>query len=339
MVLWPIIEPLLQTVQAEDQETALKTEVQKLFFTTLQKKKRQKSEKEKIRKLLDDKDQTSADFIFSLFEDFTASFYEEILQEENPGAVLKAIRLLINQQILIAWIEQLIEQSMGPILIFSISSVGKIEKAKQAITRILLATLKQEIKPEEATNQLEQTLQQDYQLGKEGLLFIKSLVQTVGRFRELYGLDELAKIGEQSLIVPTDKLAFVRINKRAQEAIEDQIIDREQITEEWIKNIVKPATIGLRMAGEEKYNAFLDQCITNFQLFLDNTLSADDFEKRLRAELEKFGGSEEKLIKPIQDSIANAVKFLELARKDDPSLGLLLMLIDEEREETKRGCI
>ncbi len=55
--------------------------------------------------------------------------------------------------------------------------------------------------------------------------------------------------------------------------------------------------------------------------------------------MKEFGGDDEELIMPIRESIAGSVRFLELARIDDPSLSLLLMITDEEREGTKRVCI
>ncbi len=40
---------------------------------------------------------------------------------------------------------------------------------------------------------------------------------------------------------------------------------------------------------------------------------------------------------PIQDSIASSIKFLEIARIDDPSLSLLVFIMDEDVENARRS--
>ena len=55
--------------------------------------------------------------------------------------------------------------------------------------------------------------------------------------------------------------------------------------------------------------------------------------------MKKFGGEEEELYGPIRDAIASSIKFLELARIDDPSLSLLLMMSNDERELARRSYL
>ena len=154
------------------------------------------------------------------------------------------------------------------------------------------------------------------------------------KFKEKHGIDELARIGDELL-----KGSNLRQQKSQAivKSLQDPIYERDKLVVEWTKNILIPSCISLQIAGNTAYSNFIEKCKFNFGLFLDQILTADDFEKRLIDDLKKFGGEEEELMKPIHESIANSLRFLELARIDDPSLSILLTIIDEERENSRRG--
>ncbi len=267
--------------------------------------------------------------------DFTESFYEELVIGKKPELILDAINLLVYQQIIITWINQIVEQTITPLLLFSIKSAGKIEEVKQIIARVLLAIAQDQVESDEAMNQISTILLNNYNVSEELTVFVKSLIKTFARYKEKYGFDELAKIGEESLKGMKPR----QIGKQniLSKSLSDTLYDRERIVNEWVNNILLPSCIVLRIAGEELHNNFVDKCKKNFELFLDQALTAEDFEKRLNTDLRTFGGNEEELIMPIQDSIASSIKFLEIARIDDPSLSLLVFITDEEVENARRS--
>ncbi len=333
ILLWPIIQPLLFGINDEIQGT-IKQEVWKLFYSKLQKK----NHKSKLLDLIPPEEVRILDFISSLVDDFAESFYEEMVEEKDPNKVIDSLTELINQQIILSWIELVIEQTITPLLIFSLKSQSQITEAQQILAQVLLAIVQEKIAPEEAANQSATILQNNYNLSEEAILFIRSFIKTIGNFRYKNGLEELAKIGEKTLAATKREVTFIR-KKITHITIEDPIENRTKILSEWTKNVLEPACIGLKIAGEKLYVKFIEKCKENFELFLDQSLSAADFEKRLEKEMKKFGGDDEELILPIRESIAGSVRFLELARIDDPSLSLLLLISDEEREGTKRMCL
>ncbi|MGC9780232.1 MAG: hypothetical protein HZR80_13385 [Candidatus Heimdallarchaeota archaeon] len=312
-------------------------EVWSLFFAYLQNdKKIVQSKTKSIEQLTTANDIKVSEFILELIKDFTASFYEELIDGKNQQMVLKSLNLLINQQILISWINLMVEQSINPLLIFSVKSYSKIEEIKEVIIRILLTSMQDRITSEEAENQISAVLTISYNISEELTHFVKSLVKTVIKYKEKHGLEELAKIGEESLKSTNDIRA--RTHHTIPKTMKDPLYDHGKIANEWMQNILLPSCIGLRIAKKELYTQFIDKCKKNFELFLDQALTAEDFEKRLNEEFKKFGGEEEELIMPIRESIASSVRFLEVARIDDPSLSMLLFIIDEERENARRTC-
>lgn len=334
-VVWPIIDPLTIDVEANDY-TILKEEVWNLFFNSLQTNKRKsQSEKDFLKKIPTFKDVKISEFIFDLVNDFTESFHEELVFGKKPELILDAINLLVYQQIIISWINQIVEQTITPLLLFSIKSAGKIEEVKQIIARVLLAIAQDQVNSDEAMNQISTILRNNYNVSEELTVFVKSLIKTFASYKEKYGFDELAKIGEESLKGMKPR----QVNKRniLSKSLSETLYDRERIVNEWVNNILLPSCIVLRIAGEELYNNFVDKCKKNFELFLDQALTAEDFEKRLNTDLRTFGGNEEELIMPIQDSIASSIKFLEIARIDDPSLSLLVLIMDEEVENARKS--
>jgi hypothetical protein len=270
-----------------------------------------------------------------LVNDFTESFYEELVYHKNPKEVIEAITLLVYQQIIITWINQIVEQSITPLLLFSIKDTKKIENVKQIIARVFLAVAQDQVDSIEAENQIGTVLQNNYDLSENLVVFIKSLIKTFAGFKDEYGFYELAKIGEEST-----KNMQTRISSKYNiltKSVSETLYDRERIVNEWVKNILLPSCIVLRIAGEELYNNFVEKCKVNFDLFLDQALTAEDFEKRLNDDLMKFGGDEEKLIMPVRESIASSIRFLEIARIDDPSLSLLVMIMEEEVENARKS--
>ncbi|NHJ86450.1 MAG: hypothetical protein FK734_13380 [Asgard group archaeon] len=338
-MLWPIIEPL--TGEAEPEVySKFKEEIWSLFFSTLQSNKQQTEINTQIKKKYPTiADANASEFIISLINDFSLTFYEELVLEKNTDVIMEGIQTLIDQQVIMSWIAQLVEQTFTPLLAFKLNSLGKLEEVKQVITRILIALVQEEINSVEAENQITIIFQNYYNLADELIIFIKSIVKTIGQYREKYGLEELARLAEKSISKIGSSLQKSIEKRTIIKSMKDPIYERENVVNEWMKNILGPATIGLRIAGKDKYNGFMESTRKNFELFLDQALSADDFEKRLQNDLTSFGGDDEELILPIRESISNSVRFLEIARIDDPSLSLLLMLIEEEKEGTKRNCL
>ncbi|NHJ32576.1 MAG: hypothetical protein FK732_06920, partial [Asgard group archaeon] len=237
------------------------------------------------------KDVKVSEFIFDLVNDFTESFYEELVYGKKPDVIIDAITLLVNQQIIITWINQMVEQTITPLLLFSLKNSGKIEEVKQIVARVLLAIAQDQVDSNEAENQISTILLNNYNLSENLVVFIKSLIKTFAGFKEKHGFDELAKIGEESL--KGMQTRFIGKPQVLSKSISETLYDRERIVNEWMKNILLPSCIVLRIAGEELYSNFVEKCKKNFDLFLDQTLTAEDFEKRLNDDLKKFGGEEE----------------------------------------------
>ncbi len=314
----------------------MKEEIWNLFFNSLQTNKRKsQSEKDFLRKIPSFKDQKIAEFIFDLVNDFTESFYEELAYGKKPEVITDAITLLVYQQIIITWISQMVEQTITPLLLFSQKNSGKIEEVKQIIARVFLAIAQDQVDSVEAENQISTILRNNYDLSDNLVVFIKSLIKTFAGFKEKHGFNELAKIGEES--IKGKQTRFIGKHHVFSKPISESLYDRERIVDEWVKNILLPSCIVLRIAGEELHNNFVEKCKKNFDLFLNQTLTADDFEKRLNIDLKKFGGEEEELIMPIQESIASSIRFLEIARIDDPSLSLLVLIMDEELDNAQKS--
>ena len=333
--MWPIIEPLTIDIDANDYEL-LKEEVWNLFYYSLQTNKRKAhAENDFLKKIPSFKKMRVSEFIFDLINDFTESFYEELVYNKKPQEIIDSITLLVYQQIIIAWINQMIEQTITPLLLFSLKNSGKQEEVKQIIARVLLAIAQDQVDSNEAENQITTILLNNYNLSENLVFFVKSLVKTFANYKKKYGFNELAKIGEEALKGMKSK--FIGKNYVLSKSLSDTLYDRDRIVNEWVKNILLPSCIVLRIAGEELYNNFVEKCKKNFDLFLNQTLTAEDFEKRLNDDLKKFGGDEEELIMPVQESIASSIRFLEIARIDDPSLSLLVMIMDEEMENARKS--
>lgn len=337
LILWPLINPLLSTFDPPEL-LEIKKEIQEFFLLKLSQDQWSKEKKQALREKYG-LDIEIADFIFSLISDFCTSFIEEAENENNPEIIVQAIQKLVYQETVIQWIEQLVKRSIGPILLFSIKPFSKMKEAEQIITKILLAVAQEEISVEEAKNQTTTILRNNFSLSEEANLVIKSIVITFCQIREKYGLAGLAKIGEQAFYLMEEEKKKREFLKQSINYTKDPITNREEIITEWTKNLLEPASIVLKIGGEKLYHQFIKNCQTNFELFLDQKLSAEDFEKRLKEDLKKFGGNEEELIQPIIDVIAGSVKFLEVARIDDPSLSLLLLVNENEREATRRACL
>ena len=334
-VVWPIIDPLTIEVDANDY-VLLKEEIWNLFFYSLQTNKRKSQfEKNFLEKIPSFKDLKVAEFIFDLVNDFTESFYEELVYGKKLEVITDAITLLVYQQIIITWISQIVEQTITPLLLFSLKNSGKIEEVKQIIARVFLAIAQDQVDSVEAENQISTILRNNYDLSDNLVVLIKSLIKTFAGYKEKYGFDELAKIGEES--IKSMKTRFTGKHSVFSKSITESLYDRERIVDEWVKNILLPSCIVLRIAGEDLHNNFVEKCRRNFDLFLDQTLTAEDFEKRLDIDLKKFGGEEEELIMPIRESIASSIRFLEIARIDDPSLSLLVLIMDEEAENAQKS--
>jgi len=333
IILWPIIQPLVSNIELEKQER-IEEETRKFFFSILMKESERKKIEVEIRKIIPKEDEVRiAYFIIGLVNDFTNSFYDEIILKQKPKQIIESVQQLIDQQIVINWIEQAVQQSLMPILIYSLKTQANISDAQQAITKVLLAIIQEQITAEEASNQVATVLGNIYNVPEEVILFIQSFVRTVAIFGEKNGLEGLARIGEASY---NKDNKYAERNKQIIQAAIDPIIDRKRIIKVWVKNILDPSCIALKIGGKEIYEDFIQKCKLNFELFLDNSLSAEDFEKRLDIELKKFGGDDEELILPIRESIASSVRFLEIARIEDPSLSLLLMIMDDEKENMKK---
>ncbi|NHJ47390.1 MAG: hypothetical protein FK733_06330 [Asgard group archaeon] len=333
MVLWPIVEPLTTGIE-ESNFKLFKDEIRNLFFYSL-KNQDKIDEKLTIKKLPSTIDASITEFITELIRDFSISFYEDLLKDKSTEQILKSLNLLIYQQIIISWINYIIDKSITPLILLAVKSSALVDEIKQFIARVLLAIVQDTIKFDEAENQLKFTFTNEFNLSDELILFINSFIKTFASFKQKYGLEELAKIGE----IVLNQLEHKRGQLDIVSSVRDPVFDRAKIIEEWTHNILEPASIGLRIAGNENYQSFIVKCKKHFELFLDKILTSDDFEKRLDKELKSFGGEDEELIKPIRDSITNSVRFLELARIDDPSLSLLIAIIDEERESTRRMCL
>jgi len=337
-ILWPIITPVVFDISAENYEK-LREEIWQLFFYNISNFEKKKSPPIDLTGMLPSDEQPRiAEFITGLVTDFTATFYEEIISTDNPETVILSIQEIINQQTVITWLTQLVEQTITPLLIFSVKAMGKVDTIKRTLIRILIATATEEITSNEAAKQAEIILKINYNLSDEIILFVKSIIKSVANFREKYGLDELAKIGEKSISGST-LTRKISQTENLQKSFEDPIFEREKLVNEWLKNILYPSSIGLKIAKEESYLNFIKKVQANFELFLDQKLSADDFTERLDKELKEFGGDDDELIAPIRESIASSTRFLEIARVDDPSLSLLLLIVEEERESTKRTCL
>ena len=337
LILWPIMEPTISDLDEADL-IKLKDRVWQYFLLKII----NISDKSSldVKEFFQKKDDSKrADFIANLIDDFIDSFYEELLESKNKEEIIDSLSQLVNQQIIIMWINQIVENSISPLLIFQVKKSSKIEEIKRILTRVLLAISQEIISSKEASNQISTILKINYELSDEIILFIKSFVKSIANFREKFGIQELVKIGEKSINFSDDFTANNFSRRNLTNIMKDTIYEREKIMNEWKKNILEPATIGLMIAGEKEYEEFITNCLKNFELFLNQTLSAEDFENRLDLDLKKFGGTDEELIEPIKNSIANSIRFLEIARIEDPSLGLLLMIIDEERENTRRSCL
>jgi len=341
-VIWPIINPLISKAEAsnitvEELTKELKEGIWKIFFQTLQLNRNKEEETAIANQLKKLANENIIDFVLDLIKDFSFSFHEDFTEGVSPEEVTESLEQFINQQVIIEWIDYLVEFSITPLLILSLKEPYKIKKGKEIITRIFLAIVQGLIGKEEAETQLQTVLTNELQVPEEPLRFVSAMARTIARGMEKFGLTGLAKIAEETL-KEKKEITIQRKYTNVRQAAKEIIFDREKVMEEWEKNILQPATIGLRMAGKERYKGFITSCKKNFELFLDQLLSASDFEKRIDKELRKFGGKEEELMQPIRDSIVSSVKFLELARIDDPTLSLLMMIIDEEREITKRNC-
>jgi hypothetical protein len=333
MVLWPIIEPLVPSIK-EIAQDKFKEEVRILFFDSIQNPQTIK-ERNGFIKLPPYLDASIKEFITELIKDFSLSFYEDLLEGKSKQQIIKSLNLLIYQQIVLSWINYVVDKSITPLIILAVKSSRQIEEIKEFIARLLLAIAQDTVQYEEAKNQILFTFKNEYKLSEELTLFINAFIKTFANFKEKHGLEELAKIGEFSINQQKQTKSRIDLVK----TVQDPIYDRDKIVNEWIQNILKPATIGLLIAGTDEYKTFIGKCQKHFELFLDKILTSDDFEKRLEEELLEFGGDDEELIKPIRETITNSVRFLELARIDDPSLSLLIAIIDEEREGTKRTCL
>jgi len=313
----------------------LKSSLWDLFFLSMQNKRSKSLEKKIIDNFSNKENAKTFDFVFDLVKIFTKSFYEESIAGKTADENLNILNQLINQQITIFWINKLVDRSITPLLLFSVKKSTRIDEIKQTINRILIAVILEEINAKEAENQIKIILKNDYNVSEVLILFIKSLIKSFSDFKEKHSLMDLAVIGKTYL--------KSMLENRTQEdsfwskAIKDPIFERKKIIDNWLTNVLQPTSIGLHIGGEQKYNNFINNCKENFELFLDRTLSAEDFEKRLDGELRKFGGEKEELIRPIRESIASYIKFLELARVDDPSLSFLVTIIDEERDSSRKS--
>lgn len=330
-VLWPIIEPLTGIIERSIVKQ-LKDDIWNLLFKTLSSFNTNKDRRTtNFTKVVNEQ---TASFINDLIRDFTQSFYEEMMDTDDPQTVLDSLKQLIDQQIIISWVGYL-EKTITPLIIFESKEPTLIIEIKTFITRILLAIAQSAITVEEAENQVKTILKNNYEISDTLILFISSYVKTFGNYKDKYGLSRLAEVGSEVLKFSdnTYRANYEFITK----AIEDAVFERDRILAEWKNNVLIPTCIGLKIAEKNLYNNFIAKTVDNFELFLDQRLTADDFEKRVDKDLREFGGDDEKLISPIRDSIASSVKFLEVARIDDPSLSLLMMLIEEEREEARRN--
>ncbi|MFW9922378.1 MAG: hypothetical protein ACFFDW_03715 [Candidatus Thorarchaeota archaeon] len=335
VVLWPIIYPLAANFEQNITEQ-LKEEIWHFFITKLQQKSAREIHK-RIQKIISSDDKGKVDeFILGLVGDFTETFFEEMFHADNPTTTCEAIQQLIDQQLILKWVENIVERTFSPLLFFAIEKQSKITDLLQIITRIILVTIQDKIELQEAIAQLSMYINYNYKLKDELVGFIKSFVQSTVKFKEKYGMAELAKIAEIDLkttgTMPTTHRMKIKLTT-------DTILDRERVIDEWKKNILEPSCIGIKIAGDEAYNNFIEKCTNNFELFLDQTLTSDDFDKRLDNQLKSFGGDDEELIEPIRDTISNSIRFLEIARIDDPSLSFLLLLLDDERATSKRFFI
>lgn len=324
-------------ISAENYEK-LREEIWQLFFSTISNFGKESSPINLEGILSLEEQQRISEFITGLVTDFSSAFYEEIMSANDPETVITYIKQMVDEQTVIMWLTQLVEQTIAPLLIFSVKAMGKVDEAKRILIRILVATAIEQISSDEAAKQAETILKINYELSDEIILFVKSLIKSVASFKEKYGIGELAKIGEKS-IASSSITRRISQSENLRKSIEDPIFEREKLVSEWMKNILLPSSIGLKIAGEESYDNFIKKVQANFELFLDQKLSADDFTERLDKELKSFGGDEEELIAPIRESIAASTRFLEIARVDDPSLSLLLLIVEEERESTKRTCL
>jgi len=308
----------------------LREEIWQLFFSTISNFGKESSPPIDLTGVLSPEEQPQiTEFITGLVTDFTSAFHEEMMSAENPESVITSIKQMVDQQTVIMWLTQIVEQTIAPLLIFSVKAMGKVDEAKRILIRVLVATAIEQISSDEAAKQAETILKINYDLSDEIILFVKSIIKSVANFKEKHGIEELAKIGEKS----------IASSENLRKSIEDPIFEREKLVNEWMKNILLPSSIGLQIAGEESYEKFIKKVQANFELFLDQKLSAEDFTERLDKELKEFGGEDEELISPIRESIAASTRFLEIARVDDPSLSLLLLIVEEERESTKRTCL
>lgn len=337
VVLWPIIEPLILDLDAK-KIPVLKEKIWLFFFLNLQDKDTQKVKKEIMKLISNEQQGHIKEFITGLVSDFTNTFFEEVLENKDKQIVIDAMNQLIDQQLILNWIENLVERTFSPLLLFSIENQSKISDIQIVITKVLLAIIQEKISIEEAVSQVTTYLQYNHNLKDEILIFVKSIIRTVAKFKQQYGLHELAKIAELQISANRRKPSLIDQDTIAN-ITNDVVSDREKLVDEWVKSILEPACIALKIAGKESYYKFITKCKDNFELFLDQTLSAEDFEKRLDKELKTFGGEDEELIQPIRESIASSVRFLEVARIDDPSLSVLLMLIEDERETAKKSYL
>ncbi|MHA1308760.1 MAG: hypothetical protein ACTSSB_14825 [Candidatus Heimdallarchaeota archaeon] len=337
IVLWPIVSPIVFDISAENYEK-LREEIWQLFFSTISNFGKDIPPIDLTEVLSPEEQPRITEFITGLVTDFTSAFHEEMMSADDPETVITSIKQMVDQQTVIMWLTQIVEQTIAPLLIFSVKAMGKVDEAKRILIRILVATAIEQISSDEAAKQAETILKINYDLSDEIILFVKSTIKSIANFKEKHGIEELAKIGERS-IASSSMTQRISQSENLRKSIEDPIFEREKLVNEWMKNILLPSTIGLKIAGEESYEKFIKKVQANFELFLDQKLSAEDFTERLDKELKEFGGDDEELISPIRESIAASTRFLEIARVDDPSLSLLLLIVEEERESTKRTCL
>jgi len=174
------------------------------------------------------------EFITGLVTDFTSAFHEEMMSAENPESVITSIKQMVDQQTVIMWLTQIVEQTIAPLLIFSVKAMGKVDEAKRILIRVLVATAIEQISSDEAAKQAETILKINYDLSDEIILFVKSIIKSVANFKEKHGIEELAKIGEKS-IASSSITKRITQSENLRKSIEDPIFEREKLVNEWRK--------------------------------------------------------------------------------------------------------
>ncbi|MEA2070445.1 MAG: hypothetical protein U9O98_04060 [Asgard group archaeon] len=340
-VIWSIIQPLIIPKNQEDY-SHIKSEIQKQFFNILQIEKVSSRTKKQIiqniTQYLGDKD-IIGDFIIGLLIDFSKSFQEDLLSKKNEQAILSSITKLINQQILMQFVDDFVIKTFSPVLMFSLKSLNDVKPALEAIKRVIIQLLQENISPEEAENKVQLLLQQNYHLPEESALLVSSIIRSIGSFAQKQGIDNFSIIAEEYLLPDHNLSTYQQLLKKLQTELEEPITHRDKITSIWIQTILEPATIGLTMAGKQKYQEFTKRCKQLFQLILDQSLTADDFEMRLQKLFEIYDSEDIEEFKPIQQAIVSSIRFIELARIDDPQLEILLNLYEEDLEYQKKRYI